>query len=431
MSNQTSNGQQRTNAEILAEGAQTVEPKKELRPVLDFEWSPVWAEEFFGADCRQDWLCKGILVVGQPAVIGGPVKTLKTSIGLDLALSLASGTKFLGKFPCPERKRVAFMSAESGKPTLQRMAKAILAAKGVPQEDVYDSFAIHCALPQLSNARQVAALHDGLRKDRIESVFLDPLYLALLAGGTGTTARAENLYEIGPLLLNVAHACMDAGAQPKLMHHTRKGAGRDPNEPLDLTDLAFSGVAEFARQWILLSRREKYDLRSMDRKHELWMVAGGSAGHSGQYAVSVYEGKRASEEIEQPVQEWKVTVSSCAQAQAADKDAAQAERAKAEEEKHHRHEAQLLHALDAIDLTRKGAVKNKVKGRSGLNTDNFDAAMYRLIDKKTIEEVEIEAGAGGNNARKSVTGIRRPPKGDQRVSHQKNQQTDNQQTGHF
>ncbi|MFT5326654.1 MAG: hypothetical protein ACI8P0_004531 [Planctomycetaceae bacterium] len=54
-----------------------------------------------------------------------------------------------------------------------------------------------------------------------------------------------------------------------------------------MEDLAMSGFAEWARQWILLSRRNEY---TGDGRHNLWMTVGGSAGHSGCYAPDIVEG---------------------------------------------------------------------------------------------------------------------------------------------
>ena len=50
---------------------------------------------------KPDWLIPNILINRQPAVIGGRPKTLKTSIALDMAISLASGKPFLDTFAVP------------------------------------------------------------------------------------------------------------------------------------------------------------------------------------------------------------------------------------------------------------------------------------------------------------------------------------------
>src|SRR5436309_1437286 len=59
-----------------------------------------------------DWLVEQVLAANQPMVIGGPPKALKTSLALDLAVSLATGTEFLGLFAVPRACKVAVFSGE-------------------------------------------------------------------------------------------------------------------------------------------------------------------------------------------------------------------------------------------------------------------------------------------------------------------------------
>jgi hypothetical protein len=87
------------------------------------------------------------LVEGQVAVIGGPQKPLKTSISIDLAVSLASATSWLGHFNCSTVKRVAVISGESGPWALQYVAKRVCAAKGINLVDLGDNLKWQFHLP--------------------------------------------------------------------------------------------------------------------------------------------------------------------------------------------------------------------------------------------------------------------------------------------
>jgi len=237
---------------------------------------------------EHEWLIKKIMVAKQPAVVGGPKKVLKTSLMIDLAVSLGGGKKFLNNFDVPRRLRVLVLSGESGKAAIQNTARRVCKAKGINlnQCDIFWGF----RLPWLSSQNDLLALSSGIIENGIEVVIIDPLYLCLLAGNAAL--QASNVYQMGPLLLGVAQACLDAGATPILVHHTTKMSGQiargEGHEPLELDNLAFAGVAEFARQWAIVSRREKYDPEAGD--HKLWLNVGGSAGHSGLYGVDIREG---------------------------------------------------------------------------------------------------------------------------------------------
>lgn len=247
---------------------------------LGFDCKLIDSAALATANYPQEWLAEHVLITGLPAVIGGPQKSLKTSVGIELAISLATGKPFLGQFDVPVQKRVAVFSGESGPATIKETAKRICAAKGLRLKNcnVWWEF----SLPALGNRAHLQALYSGLRQREIQVVILDPLYLCLLKG---SKASAANLYEVGPILCDAARACLDAGATPILIHHVTKGANK--KEFLSLEDLAFAGIGEFARQWILLNRREPY---AMDGNHRLSMAIGSSAGHSSYRHLDVSEG---------------------------------------------------------------------------------------------------------------------------------------------
>src|SRR5262249_47266732 len=143
-----------------------------------FAWRPVDSARFDASDYRMTWIVKRLLVALMPVLVGGPKKALKTSIALDLAISLASCTPFLGAFDVYKALRVAVLSGESGAFTLQETARRICRAKGISLAELRDKLTWQFDLPQLANQTHMAALRAGLERDRVEFVIIDPLYLA-------------------------------------------------------------------------------------------------------------------------------------------------------------------------------------------------------------------------------------------------------------
>jgi len=243
------------------------------------------ASAFAQKDFHREWLIENVLLSGQPGVIGGPPKCLKTGILLDMAISIATGEDFLGHFKVAQKRRVAVISGESGEATIKETMLRICAAKGValPECKIYLGF----DLPRFSEDDDRDRLTEFLRLARVKVVFIDPLYLCLCVGDRPISPT--NLYEVGPVLKRMTDACLAAGAAPIFVHHMTKSASKSKKEAaLGLSDLAYAGISEFVRQWTLVNRRAPYDPTS--GYHQLQMVSGGSGGHSGQWDVDIREG---------------------------------------------------------------------------------------------------------------------------------------------
>jgi hypothetical protein len=366
-----------------------------------FSLDLITSADFDAGDFELQWLVEDVLVRDQPCILGGPKKALKTLLGIDLAVSVASGTPFLGKYPIPSPERVVVLSGESGRATLQAAARAIADARGrrLSTLDIHWGF----NLPQLANQNHLAGLKNDIARQEAKLLLFDPLYLALLAGPVAQGISAANVYQMGPLLLNVAQACLSVGCTPVLFHHFRLSRPNAYAEPM-LEDLAFAGVQEFARQWVLLSRRSEFDTEDQQGKHELWLKAGGSAGHSLLRAVDIYEGK-----IDRHFRgrTWRVEVLPPTDARIAESDAKAAEKDRKKVAHNKQDENKILQTLDEHDKDRHGRSAKYLRHATGLSSDRTGAACLRLVQSGLLEQFAGRA-AGGNGAMQNATLYRRP-----------------------
>lgn len=234
------------------------------------------------ADFSVDYLIDDVLAAGQPMVIGGRSKSLKTGVGIELALSLGTGTKFLDRFPT-QQARVAMWSGESGGAVIKETALRIAEHKEVKFREATCRWYFH--VPLLSDAQHLARLRATILKHHLQVVIVDPLYLALHT--SKTAGQAGNVFMAGSLLGEVTKIGQETNCTIVLLHHFAKTRPSNPADPATLEELSQAGMAEWARQWILLERREPY---AFDGHHAMWMRTGGSAGHAGLWALDINEG---------------------------------------------------------------------------------------------------------------------------------------------
>ncbi|HEX3150151.1 MAG TPA: PriCT-2 domain-containing protein [Gemmataceae bacterium] len=127
-------GKNGTNKEKSGDsGAPTRDTKADTKPKTGWTWDLIDSATFDKGDYRLDWHVKRLIVRGENLTIAGAIKTMKTTIAIDLAVSLGTETKFLGQFDTNKAK-VAILSGESGNQRFKaRFAGfAVLAAWNLP-----------------------------------------------------------------------------------------------------------------------------------------------------------------------------------------------------------------------------------------------------------------------------------------------------------
>ncbi|WP_298863727.1 bifunctional DNA primase/polymerase [uncultured Gimesia sp.] len=338
------------------------------------------AKEFNEGDYSTEFLINGVLTRGQPCIMAAQKKCLKTNIAIDMAVSLATGTHFLGKFPVPIPVNTAVVSCESGEPTLQETFRRVTKSKNLLPSNVEN---LHFCFdtPSLQNAIDVNFIRQTIEELEIEVLFIDPVYLCMSLGDS-----ASNLFSVGEKLKPLSNLVQETGCTIILIHHTRKTRdGKDWNEP-QLEEIAFAGFQEFARQWVLLGRRDAYK-PDIPGHHKLHFVAGGSAGHSQAWALDINEGS-----IDDPGGRiWDVRLFPAQEARA-EKQTAKEKRKKEQNEAQFEEDMRkVAEELQSFDVP---VTATKVRDNTNLTTPRTNSALARLVKMGKVTSEELKAKNG-------------------------------------
>jgi len=244
------------------------------------------SDELDKGDFKIEYLIDGVLARHQPCVVAGPSKALKTSLVIDLAVSLVAGVPFLGKFTVPAKRRVGVVTGESGMASIQNCVRRVIASKFVFDPSAFDGLFWSEDVPNFSNGLDLQCIRQSIQKHSLDVLIIDPLYQAL------PQADAASILKMGELLRAANDVCRATGCTLVLIHHTVKrpgyGTARLPGDPLQREDIHGAGIGEWMRQWVLLNRREDWEPHT---PHLLNLVVGGSAGHAGRWCLDVDEGE--------------------------------------------------------------------------------------------------------------------------------------------
>lgn len=340
------------------------------------------AAELAASDYAVTYLVKDVLVEGQPCIVAGPPKTLKTSVLVDLALNVSMAGRFLQHFKVKEARRVCMMSGESGLAALRSIAMRVAEAAGRSLAD-YSNVVFTDRLPRLGHQEDLEAVRELLTENEIAVLLVDPAYLCLPAGAAD---KAGNLFAMGAVLRGISEVCQGVGCTLILAHHTRK-TGQSFNPP-ELSDIAWSGFAEWARQWILLNQREPFE----EGQHRLWMRVGGSSGHFDLWGLDVDEGRTG----DPGGRKWAVTLRTA--------DACRVEESGAKAAETRRKAAKVERDRAAVQevLTDEVQTLRQIRLQAKLGQDKVEMLLLEMLSQG--EAVRTETRSGG----RTTSGWKRP-----------------------
>jgi len=167
-------------------------------------------------DQGQRWLVEQLWGDSSVGVIGGAPKCSKTWLGLDLALSVATGTACLGKFAVPQPGPVLVYLAEDALPIVRERVAGMARHRRLELADV-DIQVITAPTLRLDRQPHRNGLFETARRLRPRLLLLDPL--------VRLHAIDENhAGEVAALLAYFRSLQRQLGLSVILVHHTRKNA---------------------------------------------------------------------------------------------------------------------------------------------------------------------------------------------------------------
>jgi AAA domain len=168
-------------------------------------------------ELAERWLVEQLWCAQAVGVIGGAPKCAKTWLGLDMALSVATGTPCLGKYAVREPGPVLVYLAEDALRSVRERIEGMARYRGLDLDEV----AIHViTVPvlRLDHNRDRTRLWETVRRLRPRLLVLDPL--VRLHG-----IDENHAGDVAELLGYLRALQRDLGLSVLLVHHTRKNAG--------------------------------------------------------------------------------------------------------------------------------------------------------------------------------------------------------------
>jgi hypothetical protein len=168
-------------------------------------------------EIAERWLVEQLWCAHSVGVIGGAPKCAKTWLGLDMALSVATGTPCLGKYTVPEPGPVLIYLAEDALPAVRARIDGMARHRSLDLDEV-EIHVVTIPVLRLDQDRDRTRLWETVRRLRPRLLVLDPL--VRLHG-----IDENHAGDVAELLGYFRRLQRQLGLSVLLVHHTRKNAG--------------------------------------------------------------------------------------------------------------------------------------------------------------------------------------------------------------
>jgi len=171
------------------------------------------------------WLIEGLWGAGAVGVIGGSPKSGKTWLALEMAVAVASGRPFLGRFSVPRPGPALVLAAEDTPVSVRERLEHLAQARGAD----FSALDVHLILEpavRIDHLEDRTRLRATVAHYRPRLLVLDP-YVRLQSGVDENDAT-----EVSAILGTLRELSRKESVAIVLVHHTRKGGAEDPGQGL-------------------------------------------------------------------------------------------------------------------------------------------------------------------------------------------------------
>jgi len=233
------------------------------------KWTPV--SRILGKYYRkQRWMIDGAWSQEAHGLIAGESKAFKTTIALDMAVSVATGTNFLGHFSVPEKGHAIYIQEENREAKMQDLLMKMLYSRGVRHGITVGNGHITIERPEvpmtlvngqgfdLTSEAHLTELGEMIQELEAKLVVLDPLYLM-------TPGQDENVASsMAPILRNLLEIKRKTKCGIMIVHHYKK---QNRETPFFADEDRISGTSAFQRWYQSLMLVEKGEQHGQVRIH--------------------------------------------------------------------------------------------------------------------------------------------------------------------
>lgn len=199
----------------------------------------------------REYLIEDILIEKSYGPMGAEAKAGKTWLVADMAISVASGTPFLGRFRTKQGPVCVFVGEGDEWETIRRY-DSVCASKGIDLDDL--PIRLCHRAPKLTDSQHLELMKQELTAHRPVLTVIDPMYLSQ------GNVNGKNLADMGTMLAEPQYLCQDVGsALIAVCHWNKTGNGNGADRMTGV------GMQEWGRVLISVAVKKRYEASLADR----------------------------------------------------------------------------------------------------------------------------------------------------------------------